>query len=61
MAQEDEGWIEWNGGDRPVERGMRVDARLRGGDTMKRRAASGLDWSHWGSEGDIIAYRVVKP
>jgi hypothetical protein len=68
----EQGWIEWNGGECPE--GLIVDARLRDGFVFKsepseRFCASILgepcsahmcNWQHDGSDGDIIAYRIVK-
>lgn len=61
-AQTD-GWIEWNGGECPVAAGTVVQAKLRlplPGWDEKKRPGEEWDWSHEGSAGDIIAYRIVK-
>ena len=61
-----DGWIPWEGGERPVAHGTVVDVRLRNGwegDLL----ASVWSWHHATQESsdakglDIIAYRVVKP
>lgn len=52
-------WIDWNGGECPVDPGTQVEVRLRDG-----RGVVGLaDNLHWRKEcaiSDIIAYRVVE-
>ncbi len=64
MAQTPTDWIEWQGGECPVDANTMVNWRIvdRDGDAdyVARRAGS-LDWS-WGKgdEGNIIAYRVVS-
>jgi hypothetical protein len=68
MTQED--WIEWNGGECPVEPDACVDIRFRDGIVTQRTCAGSWDddnpaWSNWQhdqgtSDDDIIAYRVVK-
>ena len=52
-------WIEWKGGERPVEAGVRVEYQMREGD--KNNESDLLDWSHKGVGSDIIAYRLHKP
>lgn len=54
------GWIEWKGGDQPVQDDTVVDVMIRSGETGTG-LASIWDWTHndgapWA--GDIIAYRV---
>ena len=63
-AQDDDGWIEWQGGGRcPVALDALVTVRLRSGiilDHYKR--AGSYRWFHYsGSADDIIAYKVIKP
>lgn len=55
----DEGWIDWSGGECPLEGGD-VDVRLRCGRFIFRRSAHwiGGNWVHDGGRRDIIAYRV---
>ena len=62
----DDGWIPWEGGERPVTHNTTVEVRLRNGwegDLL----ASVWRWHHATQESsdvkevDIIAYRVVKP
>lgn len=55
-----EGWIEWHGvGDCPIDGATLVECKLRDGAT-DRELAGEWRWYHYGSGGDIIAYRVVK-
>jgi len=59
----DEGWIDWLGGECPLENGD-VDVRLRSGRFIFRRSAPwiGGNWVHDGGRRDIIAYRICpKP
>lgn len=51
-------WIEWAGGECPVECYRRVEVRLRDGREC-RRDADGLEWDHIGDGSDIVAYLVL--
>lgn len=54
-------WIEWNGGECPVDGLTSVDYRMRTdrADEANRDVASMLRWDHQRTGGDIIAYRLV--
>jgi hypothetical protein len=61
-----EGWIDWRGGECPVEHAepVRVEAILRDG-TLQRCPANQFRWSHkepgaYWRACDIVRYRVVK-
>lgn len=57
----DDGWIEWNGGECPVDSETPVCIRVRKGEEYKNGLpASAWSWRREGSPYDIIAYRVVK-
>lgn len=72
LAAKNDGWIDWGGGECPVEKGTLVDVKWRDGriddsipakishdlDSSKRNAIS---WRHHGNSHDIIAYRLHKP
>lgn len=59
----DDGWIEWAGGECPVNINSLVNVRYKsGGGDLEGRRAEVYNWSH--NDKDcypIIAYRVVKP
>lgn len=63
LAAKNEGWIEWGGGECPVEKGTLVDVKLRCGSVTRQRSGKSLDWQHDGQHelGAIIAYRLHKP
>lgn len=66
-----DGWIEWGGGECPVEEGTLVDVRYRDGQELSTlpakgkpeggRDASRAFWHNDGNLNDIIAYRLHKP
>lgn len=56
-----EGWIEWGGGECPVEEGTLVDVRFRDGDDGINIEAKNLHWFHKNWSADIISYRLHKP
>ena len=69
-----EGWIQWNGGEMPVEKGTLIDVKYRDQSENIRVMAgfafceigsnplmSAVEWKHYGSPGDIIAYRLHVP
>ena len=66
-----EGWIEWGGGECPVEEGTLVDVRYRDGQELSAlpandiatssRDASHAFWRNDGNQNNIIAYRPHKP
>ena len=58
-APDDDGWIEWKGGECPVEDDAVIDIRFRDGNE-ERGVDADWDWEHSGG-GDIIAYRLHKP
>lgn len=57
-------WIEWHGGECPVDRDEHVRIKHRGGfDSLVTVLAKHVDWSHRPSplnRGDIIAYRIIS-
>ncbi len=61
MGEQSE-WIEWAGGECPVEAYETVEVRRRSGTVHKGRAY-GFFWRHVtvAPAQDIIAYRVVTP
>lgn len=63
LAAKKEGWIEWGGGECPVEKGTLVDVKLRCGSVTRQRSGESLDWQHDGKYelGAIIAYRLHQP
>jgi hypothetical protein len=69
-ATDADGWIEWNGGECPVNIGTLIDVKYRDGHLqLGCRAKSRCDTelyatTHWGNSGgsaDIIAYRPHNP
>lgn len=61
LAPSAEGWIEWAGGECPVENTARVDVRWSDGVVMQRKAAWLWRWEHTDSDPNIIAYRIAPP
>lgn len=58
-----DGWIEWKGGECPVEPDAVVEVRMRDGRTATFDDGA-VDEFWWGNDGcsvDILAYRIVKP
>lgn len=53
-------WIEWYGGDCPVDANTQVAYRLRDGKECQPQYADGLMWDHIGVWNDIVAYRPVQ-
>ena len=74
LAAKNDGWIEWGGGECPVEKGTLVDVRYRNGeenhhvgaditfdDTGSNHDRNATYWENDGSLLDIIAYRLHQP
>lgn len=60
----DDGWVEWVGGEQPVEDGTMVVLKMRDGhlwmDGVPRRADD-MGWGHDGDDSDIVSYRLARP
>lgn len=56
------GWIQWAGGDCPVDSDAIVEVKFRNPSRNKfnNDRAGDFYWSHHGFDGDIIAYRLQK-
>lgn len=55
-------WVEWGGGECPVNPGASVEVRLRMG-LESESIACAFDWGHnatYSSDADIVAYRVKE-
>jgi len=59
MSNDD--WIEWHGGECPVDRNVRADIRLSNGDTETGVLARSFFWGRAYLGSDIIAYRLHEP
>jgi hypothetical protein len=60
-VQTDDGWIEWKGGECPVEARTPVEIRFRSGTGTVLSRAGQYSWEDDGKSFDIVAYRIVKP
>ena len=58
-----DGWIEWSGGDCPVDSDAIVEVKYRSPNPYQfnNDRAGDFNWSHDGFLGDIIAYRLQHP
>lgn len=61
LAAKNDGWIEWGGGECPVDTKTLVDIKLKNGCTFKSCHPGDYSWRHAGGGGDIISYRLRKP
>lgn len=60
QAPDADGWIEWKGGACPVAPETPVQIKIRSSiTTAGHLEAREYRWSHIGSDGDIVAYRVL--
>ena len=60
-AQDAEGWIEWCGGECPVDGNEIIDIRYPESREEFGTKAKFRRWNHARNKGDIIAYRLHKP
>jgi hypothetical protein len=58
---ENDGWIDWLGGDCPVDRDVTVQVQYRAEDFGDTGNAGGFRWNLTGKASDIVAYKIVKP
>lgn len=58
-----DGWIEWHGGECPVDSDAIVEVKYRKPNPYQfnNDRAGDFTWSHDGFDGDIIAYRLQQP
>lgn len=61
LAAKNDGWIEWGGGDCPVDGREMVDVIFGHGGRMSANIADCWRWSHDGTDSDIISYRLHQP
>lgn len=60
-APDDDGWIEWHGGECPVPDGTLVYVMFRGSGATKTHYPCGsIDWKHTATAYDIVAYRIAE-
>lgn len=59
MSEENE-FIDWQGGECPVDPDTIVEVMLSNGSVVVNRRAGGFDWQRGNYGGDIVAYHVVK-
>lgn len=63
LEQQEKGqsdWIEWGGGERPVEADVQVEVRFRDWKIIRSEPATYWNWFWHNSPADIIAYRVIE-
>jgi hypothetical protein len=58
LASKNEGWIDWGGGECPVNASEMVDVIFGYGGRMSTNIADCWRWNHSGTDSDIIAYRL---
>ena len=61
LAAKNDGWIEWGGGECPVNPSEMVDVIFGRGGRVSTNIADCWLWNHSGTDSDIIAYRMHKP
>jgi hypothetical protein len=58
---EQNGWLEWNGGDCPLDADAVLDIKMRDGETELNQRAGWYYWVHNNDDGDIVSYRPSPP
>jgi hypothetical protein len=58
---QNDGWIDWPGGDCPVDRNVTVQVQYRAEDFGDTGNAGFFRWNHSDKASDIIAYKIVTP
>lgn len=58
--EDNDGWIEWRGGECPVDGETPVWVKYRNEQVDTKSKAHSYRWFHDGDAFDIIAYRIVK-
>lgn len=61
LAAKNDSWIDWGGGECPVDAREMVDVIFGHGGRMSANIADCWRWTHEGTDSDIIAYRLHKP
>ena len=64
LAAKNDGWIDWHGGECPVLEGVLVEVKYRNEKNYHIKGvnrAGRWPWAHYGTDGDIIAYRPHQP
>ena len=61
LADKNDGWIVWGGGECPVDAGKMVDVIFGYGGRRSTNIADCWRWNHNGTDSDIIAYRLHQP
>lgn len=64
LAAKNDGWIDWHGGECPVLEGVLVEVKYRNEKNYHIKGvnrAGRWSWAHYGTDGDIIAYRLHQP
>lgn len=59
-VKEDDGWVDWGGGKRPVDAGTLVEAVYTDGDMARGLAGSLFGWDWDEDHCRIIRYRILK-
>ncbi|AZS06293.1 hypothetical protein MED16_gp53 [Pantoea phage vB_PagS_MED16] len=54
-------WLDWKGGNDPVEHWVKVDVKFRDGTMNENVSAGGIRWGNDGYRDDVIAFRVCPP
>ncbi len=52
-------WIEWKGGECPVDPDCMVEVKFTHGEMNNKQRAGFWTWGHSGVPGDIVAYRIT--
>jgi hypothetical protein len=61
MEKDDEGWIEHDGSICPIKDGIKFIFKCRNGYTSEiQDKPSIFAWEHYGKDGDIMSYRIIK-
>ena len=60
-ASNTDGWIEWAGGECPVDHDVLVDVKCRDNFLGEGEKAGGWKWKHDGAYADVVAYRLHQP
>lgn len=56
---DEDGWIEWNGGECPVPADVLMEVKFKSGGSARTWDATMLRWAHTQGRSDIVAYRSI--